>query len=293
MARKRRLTIGVINITMHPHKPERYVDLIKAAVTNRCVSSIGNLQSVLITSVGSFELGNDKPDAILRGNLVKFQNIDFDGNWFDTESNAVAAEQDLASVNIPPNLKPNSMFYDFVFFPDKHLLVYEAKSKDSSITPAVAVKAFTNIFNQSALQDEFGVIEVTHIPETHLLDNALALKNISNIKLHITRPNADSFAKIERQYLQQMNDGNVAEIIEERRAIKGESLVIDEDLRNSAKIAEKNGYAEVRGHDSAGKPINFSTLSHPIQITDYFDGDKETVLSFLFKMAVKFINGAK
>lgn len=289
MARKRKLTIGVVNITIHPHSPERYVELLKDAVNLKLTASIGNLQSALINKVSPYEVGAKGKSPLLSGTFVRFQNIDTEGDWFDVLSSEIAQAEDLAKVNIPANLKPNTILYDFVFFPEVHKLFYEMESKDSKITPIQMESALRSILNSPELEEKYGRVEVTNIPETDKLIQALALKSISNIKLLITRPNADHFADLERQFLNQMNSENVGEIVIEKRAVKGESITVTDNLRDTAKIAEKNGYAEIKGHDEKGIPISFSTKSHPLKITDYFQSGKETTLSFLIKMAQKYL----
>jgi hypothetical protein len=293
MARKRKLSFGIINITMHPHTPERYVELLKAADKNKLLTSLGHNQSALINNVGFMNAGDRAPDSPVRGTLIKFNDIDVQGAWFDVVNNKEADEADIAKVSIPDHLKPNMMSFEFVFFPKKHLLFYECFYKSNKLSPAMAMKALNGILNNPLLQESFGVIEITHVPEQDGLDTALASKRINNLVLRITRPNADHFSKIEQQYLAKMNKQNVAEIIEEHKAVKGEFLVIDQETKNKAKIAESNGYVEMKGLDGDNKPVHYSTLSHPRVETGYYDINIDTPLSFLFKMARDIINKMK
>ena len=288
MARKRKLTMGVINITMHPHKPELYVELLKEAVRLKALAGIGNLQSALINRASPLEMGA-KNAAVLSGTVARFQNIDMDGAWFDTSSSTIADESELAEINIPGHLKPNSTLYDFVFVPSVHKFFYEMESKDAKISPLQMEKALKDILNHPVLEKKYGRVEVTNVPEVDKLEKALAIKSISSVVLSITRPNADHFSTIERRFLAQMSAENVAEIYQEKKAVKGESINVTPDLRNAAKIAEQNGYAEVRGHDDSGSPVNFSTRTHPVKIASFYDSGTETTLSFLLKMALSFL----
>lgn len=289
MARKRKLTMGVINITMHPHRPELYVELLKDAKRLKCSSEIGNLQTMLINRASSLEIGAKVDAPILSGTMVRFQNIDMDALWYDVINSDVAQEQDLEAINIPPNLKPNTSLFEFVFFPESHKFFYEMESKDAKISPTHMEKALRTILNHPELEKKYGRVDVTNIPEIDKLVQALALKSISSVKVQVTRPNADHFQDIERDFLAQMNEENVSDLFIEKRAVKGGALVVTQKIRDLAKIAERNGHAEIKGHDENGHPISFSTKSHPARISDYFDAGKETTLSFLVKMARKFL----
>lgn len=289
MARERKLTVGVINITMHPHSPALYVELLRAAKNLKSTAELGSRQTALINKVSPFEVGAKSSAPLMSGTLVRFQNIDMDGPWFDTSSEELAQQEDLDEINIPANLKPNSSLYDFVFYPDRHLLFYEMESKDAKITPLQMEKAISRILNHPRLQKKYGQIEVTNIPEIDKLEEALKDTKISNLRLVVTRPNADHFDDIERTFLQNMNFEHVSELIQEKKAIKGQSLQLSEQTLELTKIAAKNGHVNLKGHEASGKPVQYSTKSHPLKITDYYDGGKETTLSFLVKLAKRYL----
>lgn len=283
--REVKLSVGAINITMHPHSPEQYVKLLKDAQRLKIISNIGNKRSALITAVNYFHLGDKHADAPVTGDIVKFTDIDLDGTWFDITTSKIAEESDIDSIQIPAHLKPNTQRFSFIFFPKTHLLFYEAYYYGNKFSPTAAVNTFEKILNNPKLQLKYGEIEVTHIPETDALAAALKTKHIRFLKLKVTRPNADHFSEIERKFLASMTKRNVAEIIEEHRSVKGQSLELDAQTKQKAMIAEHNGYVEIKGRDSNQKVVEFSTLSHPLIEDHYYNADEEQPLHVLHKVA--------
>ncbi len=290
---ERKLSMGVINITLHPHSPERYVQLFRDVHRSKIVSKIGHKQSALITSVTNYHIGDKSPDAPICGDLVKFTDIDLDGTWFDLTNNKVADEADIEEINIPAHLKPNTSRFSFVFFPKQHLLFYEAYYLGKKLSPTAAVNSFKNILNNTRFLKKYGEAEVTHIPESDALSAALLTKHISLLKFKVTRPNADHFDEIEKKFLESMDKRNIAAITEEHKAVKGQSLEIDEKTKQKAMIAEHNGYVELKGRDGNQKVVEFSTTAHP-RIENYFyDANEDRPLDFLFRMASKLVNKIK
>lgn len=290
---RRKLEFGIINITMHPHSPLHYVELLTAAWKTKCLASLGRRQLAVITNVTKYNPADKDDDAAIQGEFVKFTDIDLDGDWFNVNDMKLAEDTDLASINILEHLKPNTERFYFVFYPKKHLLFYEAYSKGHKLTPASAQKALELILNNKILSDKYGKIEVIHIPQTDALETALKTKVIRQLTLKINRPNADHFDVEEVNFLRKMQGRNVAQVEETLTAIKGTSIDVDHELKLKAQIAAKNGLVKLEGKDSAHRAVSFSTLSHPRIETAYYDSKSDTALSFLYKMASQLLDKIK
>ncbi|MEO3680490.1 DUF4747 family protein [Rheinheimera sp. FR7-31] len=288
MAKQRKLDVGAINITIHPHTAARYVSMFKQASRQRITANIGYKHLAIITGVSSFDpLLRDAVDAPIQGDIVKFTDIDLDGPWLNLENNQEAEESDLESINIPEHLKPNMSRFRFVFFPEKHILFYEAYDRGTVLNPNVATRIFKSIFANSDIVSVYGDVNVTHIPKEDAVEVALKTPRVSSVKFKVTRPNADHFKEQEAEFLAKLNSLHVAEVKQEYKAINGKSIVMDRSMTTLAKIAANNGRFELKGRDDNNKVVNFSTVSHPMIETVFFNPKRETVLSFLYKTALK------
>ncbi|WP_337840205.1 DUF4747 family protein [Rheinheimera sp.] len=288
-----KLSVGAINITLHPHSPETYVKLFRRANKQKVIANIGHRQSALITAVSKANMGDRHDDSPIVGDLVRFSEIDLDGAWFNLTESKIADDYEVDAISIPEHLKPNTTRFSFVFIPSSHLLFYEAYSYGDKLSAGAAVKAFDRILNDESLTEMFGEVEVTHIPEVDALETALRLPVISNLKLIVNRPNADHFDEAEKKFLEKMNARNLREISEEQKAVKGQTIIVDEDTKEKAKIAQHNGRVDVKGKDIHNRAVDFSTISHPL-VEDYFyEPEVETAADFLFRMAVKLVEKIK
>ena len=290
MTRQRKMDIGAINITIHPHTPARYVDMFKLASRHCIQVKIGFKHMALITGVNAYDIQlRDKPDAPIQGDIVKFTDIDLDGPWLNLQSNQPAEESDLAGINIPEHLKPNMTRFRFVFFPEKHILFYEAYDRGTMLNPNVATRIFKNIFSTELIEKEYGVVNVTHLPKKDAVEEALRTPRISSLKFKITRPNSDHFNEQETELLENLTNMHVAEARIEYKAIKGDSIVMDTQMNNLAKIAAKNGKFDLKGKDNNNRPVNFSTASHPMVEPFFFNPERDTPLSFLYRTALSIL----
>lgn len=276
MAREKKLSFGVINITMQPHSPQLYIDLFRMAYSAIKPINVWGDQYAILSGLMSLEKSKDTLKGIT-GDIFRFTHIDKDGNWFNTETSNFAEPEDLGSLNIPANLKPNSSRFSYIFYPKEHLFFYESYYDTKTFNPASAVNFLTKLFNQEKIIENFGKIEVTHVPEINKLAEALKLPVKEKIELHIKRPNADDHAQTERRVMKRMNDMNVEELNQTYKALPGKSIEMDKDLDAMAHVAAKNGHITLKGKDNTSKPVIFSTKSHPYVYTEYYDPDSQAV----------------
>ena len=283
MAKDKKITVGAINVTIHPHTPERYIQLFKSASRVKKPVKVHGDQFGLLAGARNLATNQEKTGPIT-GDVYKFTNIDFSNNWFNIETNNFASEEDLEEVSLPENLKPNSSRFSYIFFPKNHILIYEGYYDGKSLTPTNAVRFFENILNREDLAKEFGKVEITHEPEKNALEQALKMKYLERLKLTIRRPNPDDLAEVEKDVLARMNTLKVEEQ-ELSYKSSGNSIEVDKQLELIARVSARNGEVFAKGKNTEKRPVEFSTKKHPLIETDYYDPDIETPFSVFARMA--------
>lgn len=288
MAKDKKVVAGALNITMHPHSPQQYIELLKTASRNKKPVKIYGDQFGLL--VGATKLSTSKSTTATQvepicGDIFKFSDIDFDSEWFNTLTNKFASEGDLENVKLPSNLKPNSSRFSYIFYPKNHILIYEAYYDGNSLAPQNAVRFFENLFKSNSISRKFGKIDVTHEPEADALQKALRMKYKDKITMIINRPNADDLARAERDFLQQLNALNAEKQEIAYKAASSDGLKMTKDLETIARVAARNGEVSVKGKDRENKPQEFSTKKHPLTETEYYNPDASETFSIFSSMA--------
>lgn len=199
--------------------------------------------------------------------------------WFNFETNDFATDEEVAEVAVPDHLKPNSARFSYIFFPDKHLLIYEGYYDGNSLGPNNAVKFFSNLFNQDSVREKFGRVDVTHIPAIDELDKAFSMPRKEKIEMVIKRPNPDDHAKTEQRVMERMKAINVSTYEQTYKAEKGQSIDMDNDLKTMSYISAKNGHFSIKGKGINDRPEEYSTAKHPLIEKEYYDPDVETAFN--------------
>lgn len=275
MAKEKKVGIGAVNITMHPHSPEDYVQLFKDAKNLKCFARMSKDKAGLIASVNYHDKSKGKTSA-LRGDLYRFSNIDIEGSWFNTQTNQHAEETELNSVVIPEHLKPNSSRFSYIFFPESHVLFYESYYDGHSLGSRSVLKLIEGALNDPRLVNKYGVIDVTVIPSREKLSMALSISRMDKLTMLIKRPNPDNHKNAERRVLQRLNSQNVAKYRHELVSIPGTSITPDPDTKTLAHVAARNGLVEVKGRDQTDHPVEYTTEDHPWKHSEYYDPGVET-----------------
>ncbi|NMG04927.1 DUF4747 family protein [Azoarcus taiwanensis] len=99
---------------------------------------------------------------------------------------------------------------------------------------------------------------------------------MDKLTILIKRPNPDSHKKAERKVLERLNAQNIAKYQHELTSIPGASIAPDPDTRTLAQVAARNGLVHVKGRDNTDHPVEYNTVDHPWQHSEYYDPSVET-----------------
>jgi hypothetical protein len=265
MAIEKKVELGAINITVHPHSINDYIELFQKA------SKAGAIKVRGTTYCELRHVEVDEKEGLVYAEIYKYTDIDKNAPWYNTKTLKLATDTEVENINIPEDYKPNAGKFSLYLYPKKHIIFYQSYYKNSNFSSTMAVAFFENLFAKPSLIKHFGIVNVTHIPEKQKVSEIIDYANKESLTLNFSRPNPDSLADVERQLLEQMNHRNVKEYNQQFKAIDEQSLVFDEPLKTMTKIASKNGFASIKVKLPNGAKKIISTKDHPFSFTEYYD----------------------
>ncbi|GAC04045.1 DUF4747 family protein [Paraglaciecola chathamensis] len=280
MAVNNKLQLGVINITVHPHTQDDYIELLQSA------SKIGAVKVRGTTYCELRHVEVDEAEGLVYCEVYKYTDIDKDAPWYNTNTLKLATEDEVKMLNIPDDYKPNAGKFSLYLYPKKHVIFYQSYYRNTEFSSKMAVNFFDNLFGVASITKKFGVVNVTHVPEKQKVSEFIDYSHKEQLSIILTRPNPDSLADVEKKLLERMNSRNVAEYKEDYKAIESKEISLDDDLKNTIRIASKNGYATTKVRLPNGAKKILSTRDYPYSYTEYFD-PKEINETVMFKESVK------
>lgn len=268
MSKNLKMVIGAINIKIHPHSPEMYIELFKDAIA---LKSIVPIRGAIHGSLSKFNYLDPKDKTRgFKGNIYKFLNIDPNQPWFDVENEKVADTEVLKGISAIKNMKPNLSSFMYYFAPLKHRIFFTTYYDKKGISAKSIGNFFTNLFYEPSIIEKYGEVEVIIEPSTDKLDKIMKMSKIDKLELVISRPNPDDHGEAERKLLERLGRLNAKKLSEQYESISHETLKPDSDLLVLSKIAASNGYVKASGRDDSGKKIYESTLAHPLEESAWY-----------------------
>jgi hypothetical protein len=273
MARPRKLTMGMINITLHPHSPQKYVDLFDALFALSETADTTMNHKIFLGRVTPINEG--EPLNGLAGEFYRFFNLDKRSAWLSTETRRALKKSETDRVkNIPDDLKPDASSFQFVFYPHDHRLVFTLRGQyfENSLVnprtpPSMSPRSLVSVLEQLCANPQivkaFGTVEITAEPMKDKVEEMLTLKRLQHFVVELTRPNPDDFKTLERRFLKKLDDQNVRQQTIELKAATGSGIVLDDDMKQVARVAASNGKVVAEGYNEQGKRVFESTEEHP------------------------------
>lgn len=269
-----------INIVTHPHSPEGYINLLKDVFRLRRSVPIKGAQHIMIGELKS--LSRNDEQAGLFGRIYRFVKIDKDLPWFNIEKHDVATEDDLMALNIPENLRPNLETFDFVLRAKFHTLYLESKYFDSAakryktLSVIYVAKMLSLLFSIPEVAKKYGEIQVTVLPAKGQLEKILGMKVLKSLEIKVRKPNADEFGAVRRRVFARLEQNHARELVLRLRAEAGESIVLDPEMEDAARVAATDGLVRGKGVGNNGRSLDESTQAKPWKDLFEFDPDVES-----------------
>lgn len=262
---------SLINIAVHPHHGSKtYSSLIKELYSLDTAVRVRGDRYAWMVQLWENEDGRGR--ITFSGLIATFTRINMDGAWINMKTKESVDPDRLDQVReAVKDVQPNYHEFRFFFDPKTHQVVVETSDGDREFSPQLAEKFFSELCEMPGIVERFGEAEVHFVADSEALNRIITSKYLRSIRIRVTRPNHDSLADIERELLESMDSQNAREYNIELKAVRSQTLELDDRTKNLARIARKNGYVE--GNVGGEK---YSTKEHPMVRTFEFDTDAQT-----------------
>lgn len=270
MPKSYKVQLSALNITTHPHSSENYSKLwIEAFGLNRAVKLHGDNWGMIGTA---FSIVSDDPKKGIQGDFYRFTNIDENADWFDVKrKEAVSPEEADDLVSIPDNLKPNLRRVRYVFFPEKHRLVFASSFSDNHMPSNLAVKLVSTILNDQRLSDLAPNASVRAEQSKEAIDSIFSNIQLQHLKIVVEIPNGDDDGEDEESIESVLDEQRVKRVSVELTAQKNQAIQPNKRNKHLAYLAASNGHVEAKGVGADGESKQVNTEEYPVKVTEYFD----------------------
>ena len=287
MARLKTLQVGVLNIKIHPHSTEKYIQLMKdvfklAAATSIRGSSWGMPRELYPVDVEDNLQG-------MYGSFYKFLQINKNDPWLDIKSRElVITEEGQPIPQVAENLKPNTKEILFFFNPKPHRFFFDR----SLISPNGAKKMLDGCMNQPEINNKYGQIFIEIESSEEVLERILRIPLLTKLEINFTRPNFDDMSEYEADVMSRMEKQNIVHYNETMKAPRNESLNPDDKTKALMNVAKSNGHVDAEGFDGDEKVVE-STVPHPLIKREKYDPDKQSPLSAMRSLSSRFFKSIR
>lgn len=284
MARRMKLEVSGLNIRLHPHNSDRYRDFFRRLFSLKKIVTIRGDRSGLITSLKRVSPN----DSYINGVITTFLDIDLDGSWFNTDTLELASNNEIESINIPENLRPNSKPYYFRFDVENHELIFEHYVNGNRLTHHSAQAFFQSLSKLPQIVKEFGDVKVTVIQSRGSIDRIFSIPRITDLEIYIERPNSDLWGgDFEEQAEEHLEDKNARSMTVSYKSERGLGISRDHDLDALIRTSIRNGRTVAKGYGENGHEI-VTTDSYPKVVQDKYDPDVFSNSEFFQRVADMF-----
>lgn len=281
MARQQKVTIGELNIRLHPHVDGTYDEFIDALYRLKMSVKLRGTRYGIISMLD--RRGRSADEYI--GIITTFTKIPSGGVWFDTGSLQKASEEQVSEINIPQGLSPDSAAFYFRFNPQKHRLIVQSFGAGEPFSIGHALRLFSTLADRAKIVNRFGRATITIVQKKSAIDDLFGISVIRKVTIVIEKPNADVFADdFEESVEDYLIETNSRRLTLVQDADRGESVKPSVSLKKIAMTALANGHVIVEGRNNDA-PIKLSSDKFPISETAFFDPDQSDEKSTFLELA--------
>lgn len=206
------------------------------------------------------------------GEVFKSNGITSD--WYDEEKNERNRHKNVEENYIPSNLKANPRFFKFIFFPLHQKLVCEVKDPENEIQIGLLEKFLKKLIITDKLQDKFGRIIVSTVPEVISAEKIINSKTLKRIHICIEKLEIEQFDSAHK-VISHMVDMNTESYIQTYIAGKNDFLNLSDEVKELIKFVAEHGIIEYKIENQEGLIEDKSTAeSNPLIIRVQYDPDE-------------------
>lgn len=207
------------------------------------------------------------------GEVFKSNGITSD--WYDEEKNERNRHKNVEENYIPSNLKANPRFFKFIFFPLHQKLVCEVKDPENEIQIGLLEKFLKKLIITDKLQDKFGRIIVSTVPEVISAEKIINSKTLKRIQICLEKLEIGKQFDSAHKVISYMADTNTESYIQTYIAGKNDFLNLSDEVKELIKFAAEHGIIEYKIENQEGLIEDKSTAeSNPLIIRVQYDPDE-------------------
>lgn len=269
MTRPRKLIFAVLNIKFADRKRQKatnYLELLKDIQAFGLVGHGYSKQAMLIGTLASiFE--NDNGEKGIYGFIYKYFNLPADTRWIDTSTmKPIMSDKGI----VPPNIKPEYKSLGYVFFPQKHRLVFDC----SNIGVKYMYKAISQICSYVPIHEIHGDIDVCIESSKEAVEELIKLPNKRSVDIKITIPNDDELFGMQAELFDDMRIRNVNTYEQHSASRHPDGLVLSQRDEAYIRISASNGKTIIKNIEG-GNRIERSTENYPLLYPkQYYEKDQ-------------------
>lgn len=207
------------------------------------------------------------------GEVFKSNGITSD--WYDEEKNERNRHKNVEENYIPSNLKANPRFFKFIFFPLHQKLVCEVKDPENEIQIGLLEKFLKKLIITDKLQDKFGRIIVSTVPEVISAEKIINSKTLKRIQICLEKLEIGEQFDSTHKVISYMADTNTESYIQTYIAGKNDFLNLSDEVKELIKFAAEHGIIEYKIENQEGLIEDKSSAeSNPLIIRVQYDPDE-------------------
>ncbi len=286
MARLKSISAGVLNIKIHPHSPERYLELVNDCYAIGRIVKIRGSEWGMLASVR--EIAEGRPLDGLEGYFYRFISIDQSQPWTDIETRKLLTDEEGAVIpQIPDNLKPNTRAVFFVFLPRAHRLIFDS----DQLSPRDAFRLVSGILADDAIVQKYGAVDVEIESSREAIERILALR-LTKLEIVLSRPNQDDIGGLKEKILARMESQNARNWTETLSTRDEDGIKPDEETLAKMDAALSNGRVVGFGYRGEDR-VKESTINHPLVQRDRYDPDQTTFWAAFRQLAGRIVRSRR
>ena len=282
MAHMKKMELAVMNIKIHPHSPEKYIDLFKKTFK---IESLGKIRGSDWGTIGSLRETTLNNKKTLHGTIYRFLNIDPSAPWLDLNARkAIQPDEEGGKLPVAEHLKPNCKEILYIFYPDDHRLFFECRN----ISPGSMRKLLRKLFSERAIFHEFGEVDVDIESTKEAIKSILKIPRMTRLQIVFHRPNDDQLIGARKRVAKRLEDQGIKHLDQIATTTDKDGLSPDIDTKALMDLARSNGKVIGVGYDGEQKII-LSTEEHPLKKAEKYYPDIENRLHVMARIATALI----
>ena len=288
MRDSKKIEVGVINITTHPHSPQMYLQLFEDTLNAKRVVVYRGSDSIML---GAFSgIGEkDKIDGIW-GVFYIFVNIDPTAPVLNVlKVEPIVSKDGAITFPYPKELKPNLKAVDFVFFPKGHRLFFSLRTtplgseQPKKVSARILTKALYTMLNHPDMLEKYGTVNVYTENNIEVVADILKIPSLTKLKIALTLPNGDDISQQMARLTDKYKREKIKKIQHNLTGYRDNGLAPDKETQAMMQLAASNGKVSAIGY-SGEERVEISTDDHPAVIKGVYGGT-ESRLQALARIA--------